>query len=622
MHKCLQLDALDKLPVSIQQLALTVLDGGSFDTGNLNLLFERTPRENWILLLPVIYEILDPAPISTGNSGVSPSWKTMACVVPLFAMEGIPQISDMPKEVGLDLWPRLWAWFLFIESDCQHRDDRDSEWVACTRIIRCAHHFRYLHHIDTNTLLQNTPGLFSAVTRAWQSALQLHGGDGTPEAPTSMEAVSQLAVALLFLSTDPKPWNITSPRMLQDLVEGAEGSPAVFASVLIQHIHIALGLLTATTEVLRGTGGIQLPQLVIFIDSLHDPADRLHAELPRQILRELVEQQDLIPSLFHVVHTVAAIPVTQDSDNVASGSLQLLTRLLVGREICGAAARASIIAGLLRSAVLCAQKSYLPKSHVLFKSALLNILPLFTLHRRALRCIRGALTKAEPYAIKRRFATAGFLSAWTHFAGVAKERLAVLDAFESGETLHMKSCDNISCNKLAAKTDFMRCSACKKSYYCSRDCQATDWNDGGHREACEESTETLLCDERMSSTTREQSFIRMVLHRDYLKAKKQIFRDTIKCQREHPGAGYFVEFNYVTTPVEINVHSLSTDSKTNEISTLFRRGGHPSSLQLLSDKERSRKARHVHLDATDGFPEATNVPNEMVAFFWGMCGEH
>ncbi|KAJ7633245.1 hypothetical protein FB45DRAFT_914707 [Roridomyces roridus] len=142
----------------------------------------------------------------------------------------------------------------------------------------------------------------------------------------------------------------------------------------------------------------------------------------------------------------------------------------------------------------------------------------------------------------------------------------------------MKSCDNISCNKLAAKTDFMRCSACKKSYYCSRDCQATDWNDGGHREACEESTETLLCDERMSSTTREQSFIRM------------IFRDTIKCLREHPGAGYFVEFNYVTTPVEINVCSLSTDSK-----TLKQLSQHPQWQHILARTAHSEGPTTLHV---------------------------
>ncbi|KAJ7633276.1 hypothetical protein FB45DRAFT_914782 [Roridomyces roridus] len=566
MHECLQLSALSKLPGPIKKLlASTVL------TGSSELLFARTPKESRVLLLPVIYKMLDPADIPTSHNP-GKSFPT-ACTIPFFAMCAIPHISGMPKEVGLELWPRLWAWFLFIESDCQARDDRETEWLACTRIIHCALLFRYLRHPETNTLLQNTPRLFSAVTRAWQSAsLQWHESDGTEG---SGSAIAELAVAIMLLSTDPPPWKSTSPRMLQDLVDGADSSPAVFASVLIQHIHIASALIT-TSERETAAGWAQFCHLIAFLNSIPETADHPNAEVACQILRELVDQ-DLIPSLLRMVHTAAIIPATQYSDQIAGPCLRLLTKLLVSKQICGTAVRASIIAGLLRSTLLCGQKSYLATSHNQLKTVLIDILPPFTLYRQVLRPIRGILRRGEPYTITTAFAVSGLLASWTHFAGVAKERLAVLDALESGEILHIRSCDNLLCNKQAPKTDFMCCSGYQNSYYCSRDCQETDWKDGGHREACSENRTPIL-NETMSPTNRERSLIRAIVHRRYINAKSQIFRDTVKCLQKHPGAGYFVEFDYtVMAHVRITVRALSTNS-----TVLEQLSRHPQWHQMLA----------------------------------------
>ncbi|KAJ7608258.1 hypothetical protein FB45DRAFT_1067615 [Roridomyces roridus] len=577
MHECLQPRALSKLPGPIKKLVASTVLTGSAD--GVKLLFERTPKESLVLLLPVIYKMLDPADIPTSRNP-DKSFPT-ACTVPFFAMGTIPRISGMPKEVGFDLWPRLWAWFLFIESDCQTRDDRETEWLACTRIIHCALLFRYLRHTETNTLLQTTPRLFSAVTRAWQSAsLQWHESDGTEG---SGWAIAELAVAITLLATDPPPWKSTSPRMLQDLVDGADGSPAVFASVLMQHIHIAY-LGTG-----NGAGWLHLGHLIPFLESFLETADHPNADLACQILQELVDQ-DLIPSLLRAVHTAAIIPVTQHSDQIAGQCLRLLTKLLVSKQICGTAVRASIIAGLLRSTLLCGQKSYLATSHNRLKTVLVDILPPFTLYRQVLRPIRGILRRGEPYTITTAFAASGLLASWTHFAGVAKERLAVLDAFESGEILHIKSCDNILCNKQAPKTDFMCCSGCQNSYYCARDCQETDWKDGGHREACSKNRTPIL-NETMSPTNRERSFIRAIVHRHYVNAKSQIFRDTVKCLQKHPGAGYFVEFDYIVMAhVRITVRSLSTNS-----TVLEQLSRHPQWHQMLARTARSDGRMTIHV---------------------------
>ena len=46
--------------------------------------------------------------------------------------------------------------------------------------------------------------------------------------------------------------------------------------------------------------------------------------------------------------------------------------------------------------------------------------------------------------------------------------------------------DGIRCNtckSMQGATEFKVCSACKKVYYCSRDCQRKDWK-GGHKQLC------------------------------------------------------------------------------------------------------------------------------------------
>ncbi|KAJ7917435.1 hypothetical protein B0H13DRAFT_2442567 [Mycena leptocephala] len=54
----------------------------------------------------------------------------------------------------------------------------------------------------------------------------------------------------------------------------------------------------------------------------------------------------------------------------------------------------------------------------------------------------------------------------------------------NNENSFMKACDNLECAEIGVKDRFKRCSGCKSLYYCSPECQAFDWNTGGHRTAC------------------------------------------------------------------------------------------------------------------------------------------
>jgi hypothetical protein len=90
---------------------------------------------------------------------------------------------------------------------------------------------------------------------------------------------------------------------------------------------------------------------------------------------------------------------------------------------------------------------------------------------------------------------------------------------------------------MGLKTEFRRCSGCKVFRYCSKVCQGVDWREGGHRSTCgvhreqykgwfsfrvlgTEFTRTADLEERVMS--RERTFLRFLIHHDYLETENKI----------------------------------------------------------------------------------------------------
>ena len=48
------------------------------------------------------------------------------------------------------------------------------------------------------------------------------------------------------------------------------------------------------------------------------------------------------------------------------------------------------------------------------------------------------------------------------------------------------ACHDGKCGRLLHRSRLKRCSACKKMYYCSAECQLHHWRHGGHKEGCKD----------------------------------------------------------------------------------------------------------------------------------------
>ncbi|KAJ6536349.1 hypothetical protein B0H19DRAFT_1183260 [Mycena capillaripes] len=103
------------------------------------------------------------------------------------------------------------------------------------------------------------------------------------------------------------------------------------------------------------------------------------------------------------------------------------------------------------------------------------------------------------------------------------------------------------CGAIGPKTEFMRCSGCLLSNYCSSACQLWDWRHGGHPESCK----ALLVMRRAdiaSMGPRDRAFLRAILHDDYLRLKADILAREVECLRANPDEDCYVVFDYSIDP--------------------------------------------------------------------------
>ncbi|KAJ7641920.1 hypothetical protein FB45DRAFT_1054305 [Roridomyces roridus] len=536
MHESLQISALRNQPIPIQRIALKAA-GGSID--DLNHLLEATSPDRKTLLLPSIYQILDSKHLPNNDSDRPlPAAASRARSAVVRAMDLLPQISPIDDTVGIDLWPRLWAWFLFLESECQSQEDGEAESLMCARIIRCAFHVVLPagSSIETKSHLRSTPGFYSAVARAWRFVFR--GFEGVNwQTPIRRNAENLVLLTIVLAFVSDRKNDIASSAFLEALVDGVDGSTAVLAGVMIKHIDVATDALSSPEVMVADSGFLQLEYLTAFLCFL-EAADKEVASgesLPHQIFRELTKGRVAI-SLFRAVHALSAFKndaiATDNLPQVINQCLHILSRLFLDGKMY-AATRVEVAPLFLLTIASCGQQPHLfeTRTHAFLKQILCELLPCSTLYSKVLRQMEHiAADMATP-----EFAASGLLPLWTSFIGLVDNRLRVLNALESGDISSMRACDNMLCGKLGLRADFERCGGCLSFYYCSKQCQSVDWEDGGHKSTCKEFVPLLS--EKAALTTRERSFVRAVLHYDYALSRFQIYTEIVQCLRAHPGGG-------------------------------------------------------------------------------------
>ncbi|KAJ7093589.1 hypothetical protein C8R44DRAFT_396676 [Mycena epipterygia] len=159
------------------------------------------------VLLPVLYRCLDPAKIPMVDEAAPRTAVSMATL----ALKTLPRIT-LPAGVGSDLWPRIWAWFQFLD---MHRANLSAMKVT---VLRCAVRFcRGTEWVALNA----TPGFYITVGRVWVSSLK----------ETDVQLSPLIYVSALL--------TILNMSNLEELMEGAGGSLDSLAALVTQHMDLS-----------------------------------------------------------------------------------------------------------------------------------------------------------------------------------------------------------------------------------------------------------------------------------------------------------------------------------------------------------------------------------------------
>ncbi|KAJ7611520.1 hypothetical protein DFH06DRAFT_1308299 [Mycena polygramma] len=149
---------------------------------------------------------------------------------------------------------------------------------------------------------------------------------------------------------------------------------------------------------------------------------------------------------------------------------------------------------------------------------------------------------------------------YTTFLRLALERIAIKKEYDLPQRSSYLACDNMDCGKIAAKSDFRRCSGCRQRHYCCSKCQVLDWNVAdGHRVYCVGlafganlyiepggGLKTITGGSNLSK--RDVSFLRTLVHHDYNNVRV-IMRTQQMLQDSRT-----VCFTYIKTGMDGNVY--------------------------------------------------------------------
>ncbi|KAJ7453291.1 hypothetical protein B0H11DRAFT_2071734 [Mycena galericulata] len=530
MHGSLHRRNFTKLPLRLRTRASAAVEG-SLDALVKLSVHVTDDKPCGELLLPVFFAGLDATDIprllveldapflDSGSASL-----TTAVTRAISSLEAISYLLSeklIPAGAFGDLWPRTWTWIHLLDT---HReaiiaispifDARRCCGVYATIIVA----MRY--HPPTAEVIDATDGVRVVLVRSW--AVRLHGNNILED--------STFGTICGYISNT---LSISVPRNLEEAIEGAGGTPDAFASLIVEHI----------TRVLAQDGGRNKAFSLSIVIGLLARDSVMTADPIHCALHEALLKHGLVAAMTSVVGVIsgADFPSHERDDYLIEA--YLLSLVWYFKQPGGYHAIAeSLQAGLLSTLVACGLRDY-----SLFANALrrtLDTLSTSLVYRTVLMQVWIAIRfKGEDYWDTYR--ASELSECWLIFSSLIAQRLEVLSVYEGVDT------DQLQCGSISTKTDFRRCSRCQMAHYCSESCQIHDWKSGMHRESCPELQ--VLRRSYSDVTPRDRSFLRAVMHREYIGIRKALISGLLDFARVRPDETPCILFDFTRPACEVTI---------------------------------------------------------------------
>ncbi|KAJ6586213.1 hypothetical protein B0H19DRAFT_431311 [Mycena capillaripes] len=461
--------------------------------------------------LPVFYANLDPAAIPMGDN-----LATLPVIMAIKSLYALWLLEESHLPLGMDLWPRIWAWLLFLHT---YRDCLPSNLFAGHHISLELCFFIWYKQSQTSALIGRTPGVRTLVIQAW-TAIFKAGNQHHP-------AFCLLAALLKYFLA------AYGPKNLSEVVEAAEG-PGGLACLVVEyyqwlsstpqtadqmyvHYDGITGFLLDASNCAAEAGGVDIFPALVSVGTLVPFTSVMCAISGSTTTGH--NRCEFFLDCFHVLESL-----------LEAGSYHAL----------GDAIAAGLFQALIRASVACDGAEDLEET-ALWR-LLYKLLPAATVYRTVLSQVESQLPGVDDIATEQAFQNSRMYENWAYFVDMAHTRIDLMNEFKSEEHVSLKACDNMDCWVIQAKGEFRRCSYCQRVFYYSPACQRLDWATGGHRDMCHSLRVHRL---KNPIGTRDLTFMRFLFAHDTSKVEHQRLCSGLSSMRTHPGDPILQTVDYV-----------------------------------------------------------------------------
>lgn len=319
----------------------------------------------------------------------------------------------MISRACVEVWSSAWEWLKFFD-ECEKRHPGE------IRPAAKEFHTLYLTTVsslgrDTETLsaIKSTPGVRVLITKSWISVLD--------DAQTAGPLFGSLCNFLLV------HMNFKDPRTLKEIIEGAGGTVADLATLIVKHIRCAAPTKMHTVSDEDGFALLAISMLIdngLFDDAMTD------ALLAAGIVQ-------------CVTTAICALcgPAMEVTEQMIPLFITMLARHL-SRFPGFPWVKEALDAGLLRAVMLSASRRA-PVIDVTLLFIVSERLPESLVYHSVLSSLPSALEDAKDIAATPQFRGSPLFRKWTDFVDLAAERLEVMTRFDRGELGESRACDNL-----------------------------------------------------------------------------------------------------------------------------------------------------------------------------------
>ncbi|KAJ7140673.1 hypothetical protein C8R44DRAFT_974493 [Mycena epipterygia] len=391
MHDALRFKNVSKLPAALKSIALRAARGSLKDVldthAQILVLTRASNNAELEFLLPVLYKILDPvgipdpdrleAMLLAGNT--TTSFEVIAAVD--CALRCVAAIAIPPAvEASLDLWPRIWTWFQFIDTHREVLPEAYADHLSCIDFVL------FLTKLEYCEQIQSTPGVRSVIARAWRASLGTQG----PTVPDVVFHALRTVVCRELQTLDP------APGRFGEYLEGVGGAENL-ASLVIHHINHF-----SHSKAAHSVSWLNVGLLFARTALDHESNSSL------SVLTTALLSQGLVPAVCDALSTL-------------SGAINPLTTgdcmLILNTAFCTHPGYKHMVDALKAGFLQCL---------VAYTTAL----PAYTVYHSVLTEMSSALLAVGDLVAAEAFVKSPIYESWTKFFELVGQRLEVLDAAE------------------------------------------------------------------------------------------------------------------------------------------------------------------------------------------------